>query len=189
MLDEGYSLKALLIECLTYGAAGMVTTREFIVMAAWHLLENDALRKRFLASDESGQIALLEEILRLEPIASLLHRRNSGEDEPAAGQLYAVDVRAANTDVTLTGPCPHGIDPDRAKRMKGAAAGLSFGDGAHRCPGAQVALHESRVFLDRLLAVPGIRLARAPDLHWRSDLMSYELRNAVVTCDPGAGAN
>jgi cytochrome P450 len=31
---------------------GHVTTREFIVMAAWHLLEKNNLRARFLAGDE-----------------------------------------------------------------------------------------------------------------------------------------
>lgn len=179
MLDERYSIRALLIECLTYGAAGMVTTREFIVMAAWHLLERDDLRQRFLASDEAEQIALLEEILRLEPIASVLHRR-AGQN----GALYAVNVRAANLDEAATGPCPHMIDPDRVKWTKAGGSWLSFGDGAHRCPGAQVALHESRIFLDKLLRLPGIRLATVPEIIWRPDLMSYELRNAVVTCEP-----
>ncbi len=179
MLDERYSIKALLIECLTYAAAGMVTTREFIVMAAWHLLERDDLRARYLEGSEEEQIVLLEEILRLEPIASVLHRRG------ADAQLFALDIRAANTDEASTGPCPHAIDPDRHRHMKGGVAALSFGDGAHRCPGAQVALHEARLFLDRLLRVPGLRLAQAPRISWRSDLMSYELRDAVVTCDAG----
>ena len=179
MLDERYALRALLIECLTYAAAGMVTTREFIVMAAWHMLERGELKAGFLAADEDGQIAMLEEILRLEPIASVLHRRGPGED----GQLHALDVRAANTDPAITGPCPHALDPERRRHMKGSVAGLSFGDGAHRCPGAQVALHESRVFLDKLLRLPGIRLAQAPRISWRPDLMSYELRDAIVTCD------
>lgn len=181
MLDERYSIKALLIECLTYAAAGMVTTREFIVMAAWHLLERDDLRARYLEGAEEEQIHLLEEILRIEPIASVLHRRGADGDG-RAGQLFALDIRAANLDEGNTGPCPHAIDPDRHAHMKGGVAALSFGDGAHRCPGAQVALHESRVFLDRLLRVPGLRLAQVPKISWRSDLMSYELRDAVVTC-------
>lgn len=184
MLAERYALKALLIECLTYGAAGMVTTREFITMAAWHLLEKDDLRARFLAEDEAGQVALLEEILRIEPIAGLLQRRAG--DTVEAGfcprRLYAIDVRAANVDPAATGACPHAIDPDRGKTMKGGAAGLSFGDGAHRCPGAQVALQESRLFLDRLLRVPGLQLEQAPRMIWRADLMSYELRDMVVRC-------
>lgn len=181
MLDERYSIKALIIECLTYAAAGMVTTREFIVMAAWHLMERDDLRARYLEGSEEDQIHLLEEILRIEPIASVLHRR-AGDGDGTAGQLFALDIRAANLDEDNTGPCPHAIDPERHAQMRGGGAALSFGDGAHRCPGAQVALHESRVFLDRLLRVPGLRLAQAPEISWRSDLMSYELRNAVVTC-------
>lgn len=175
MLTERFGIKALLIECLTYGAAGMVTTREFIVMAAWHLLEDEALLARFLAADEPAQIALLEEILRLEPIASILQRRDT-----ETGAVYAVNVRATNVDEAATGPCPHMLDPDRPRQP---GSHLSFGDGPHRCPGAQVALHESRIFLDKLLRLPGIRLATPPTIIWRPDLGSYELRDAVVTCD------
>jgi cytochrome P450 len=60
---------------------------------------------------------------------------------------------------------------------------MSFGDGPHHCPGWQVALHETRVFVDALLRVPGITLARAPDMQWNDVLMTYELRDAIVTCD------
>jgi len=59
---------------------------------------------------------------------------------------------------------------------------MSFGDGVHRCPGAQVALHETRVFIDALFRVPGVQLVREPRLVWNKSLMSYELRDAIVTC-------
>lgn len=188
LLDEGYSDKAILIECMTYAAAGMVTTREFIVMVAWHLFERDDLRARFLTGSETDQIALLEEILRLEPVASMLQRRAaeqtpSGEGPIEADTLLAIDVRAANLDESAVGECPYAIDPDRATRLKTNATHLSFGDGRHRCPGAQVALHESRVFLDRLFRLPGLRLDRAPTLRWCDELGSYELRDAIVRCD------
>lgn len=49
LLGKKYSDKALLIECLTYGSAGMMTTREFIVTAAWYLFEQRELRERYLA--------------------------------------------------------------------------------------------------------------------------------------------
>jgi len=39
LLAEGYSTASILVECVTYGTAGMVTTREFVVMAALHLLD------------------------------------------------------------------------------------------------------------------------------------------------------
>jgi len=72
---------------------------------------------------------------------------------------------------------------DRAARQNQNAQFMSFGDGVHHCPGWQVALHETRVFIDRLLRVPGIRLEREPDMRWNAPLMSYELRNAIVACD------
>jgi cytochrome P450 len=190
LLDEKYSNKAIMIECMTYAVAGMVTTREFIVMAAWHLLERDTLRARFLSGDEADQLAILDEILRLEPVASVLQRRAAeemaiGSGTISAGTLLAVDIRSANTDESVTGPCPYVLDPDRAKRMKAAGGYLSFGYGSHRCPGSQVAMHETRIFLDRLLRVPGIRLEHAPQIGWSDMLMSYELRGATIACNRG----
>lgn len=190
MVREGYSTKAMLMECMTYATAGMLTTREFIVMVAWHLFTNDGLRQRFLAADEADQFAIIEEILRLEPVAAMLHRRasvdmaDSAGGAVRAGELLAIDIRLANTDEAIAGACPFQLDPDRAKRMKVVGSYLSFGDGAHRCPGSQVALHETRIFLDRLLRVPGIRLASEPQVSWNAMLGSYELRGAIVNCDP-----
>jgi cytochrome P450 len=188
LLDEKYSDKAIMIECMTYAVAGMVTTREFIVMAAWHLFERDALRARFVAGDEADQLAILDEILRLEPVAAVLQRRAAedmqiGSGTIPAGTLLAINIRAVNTDEAATGPCPYALDPDRAKRQKAAAGYLSFGYGSHRCPGSQVAMHETRLFLERLMRVPGIRLEREPQIGWSDLLTAYELRGAMVACD------
>jgi cytochrome P450 len=187
LLDEGYPDQAILIECMTYAVAGMVTTREFIVMAAWHIFDNDVLRDRFISSDETGQVAILEEILRLEPVAAMLHRRATADCDLGLGsatkdELLAVDIRAANVDPEAVGECPHMLDPDRAARLKTVGSFMSFGDGSHRCPGAQVAMAETRVFLDRLLRLPDLRLQHTPDMTWCDGLMSYELRGAIVTC-------
>jgi cytochrome P450 len=188
-LDKGYGKKQIMIECMTYATAGMVTTREFIVMAAWHLFDRPALREQFVAADEEGQMAILMEILRLEPIAAMIYRRADEDIETTArGKVcarskFAVDLRAVNSDESVVGPNPFVLDAQRAKKLNQNGTFMSFGDGSHRCPGWQVALKESRVFLDRLLRVPGIRLERAPDMLWNAPLMSYELRNAVVTCD------
>jgi cytochrome P450 len=189
LIDEGYPTKAILIECMTYAVAGMVTTREFIVMAAWHLFDDDALRARFAAGDESDQIAILEEILRLEPVAAMLHRRATadadlGTELATDGELLAVNIREANVDPAVVGECPYALDPDRAKRVKMVGAYMSFGDGSHRCPGSQVAINETRVFLDRLMRLPNLRLEHAPEMTWCDGLMSYELRGAVVSCSP-----
>ncbi len=191
-LAEGYSYIAIVIECLTYGTAGMLTTREFIVMAAWYLFEDESLRERFLSEDVNGQLAVLMEILRLEPVAAMIHRRmyeevEGLEDTPLpSGEKYGIDIRAANVDEDLAGECPYAVDPDRAKRQQDLGRYLSFGDGPHTCPGWQVALHETRIFLDQLFRVPGITLEREPDISWNAQLGSYELRNADISCEPSA---
>ena len=188
LLDEGYSEQAIMIECLTYAVAGMVTTREFIVMAAWHLLDNETLHARFIAGSEDDQVAILEEILRLEPVAAMLFRRAADElpqfsgGPVASGALFNIDIRAVNTDESVVGECPYSLDPDRSQKAKPGSGSLSFGHGAHRCPGSQVAIGESRIFLDQLLRLPGIRFERAPTMGWHALIMSYELRRAVVVC-------
>lgn len=188
LLDEGYPDKAIFIDCRTYAIAGVITTREFIVMAAWHMLGNEALRERFLAGEEVDQTAILDEILRLEPVANMIARQATADivtssGSVTAGEIVVVDVRAANADEGGVGACPHVLNPDRARRVNVAGSYVSFGDGRHRCPAAHVALAETRIFLDRLLRIPGIRLHREPDLRWNDELVSYELRGAVVTCD------
>lgn len=188
LLDEGYPDKAILIECMTYAGAGMVTTREFITMCAWHMFDNAELRERFLSGDEKEQVTILEELLRLEPVAALLFRQATGEvavgsQTVADGEELILNIREANVDAASVGECPFQVDPDRAARMRITGAYLSFGDGSHRCPGANVALTETRIFLDRLFRVPGIRLEGEPEMTWNSGLQSYELRKAFVTCD------
>lgn len=191
LIDEGFTDKQILIECMTYATAGVLTTREYIVMVAWHLFERDDLRELFLNGDEDVQFAILDEVLRLEPVAALLHRKAASDltgpngETVKAGELHAVNMRAANTDEAATGPCPFAIDPQRSKRERMPSNWMSFGDGPHRCPGSQVALHETRVFIDALLRVPGIRLANAPTVGWCAPIMGYELHGAFVECDKG----
>lgn len=178
LLAQGYEARDILVECVTYGAAGMVTTREFITMAGWHLLENGELKARFLASDQPARIALLEEILRLEPVVGALYRRTE-----EGGERFELDIRSANGDPAAVGACPHAIDPDRRRAERVGGAGLAFGDGEHRCPGAGVALAEAEIFLDKLLRVPGVRLKRAPDLGWNDLVTGYELRDCRLVID------
>ncbi|WP_379488185.1 cytochrome P450 [Novosphingobium soli] len=178
LLSEGYRDSDILVECFTYGAAGMVTTREFITMAGWHLLEDPELRARFLDADQAGRMAILEEILRLEPVVGYLYRRLPGQSE-----TVELDIRSANADPQAMGACPYHLDPDRPRAERVAGAGLAFGDGEHRCPGAGVALAEAEVFLDRILRVPGLRLAQAPRIGWNPLVTGYELRDCRLVVE------
>ncbi|WP_334400497.1 cytochrome P450 [Bradyrhizobium sp. AZCC 2289] len=193
LIAQGCSNREILTECITYGAAGVATTRELIGVAAWHLFDRMDLRMRFLSGDEIDRITILEEILRLEPVVGLLYRRaeqnlildNDGRPEHiSAGTLLAIDIRAVNADRAAAGLCPHRLDPNRrilGRRFPRSL--MSFGDGPHRCPGAAVALLESVIFLNHLFRVPGIHLAQTPTITSNPLVGSYELRGAIVECN------
>jgi cytochrome P450 len=189
LLDEGCSDWFIRTEVRGYAFAGMMTTREFIVMAAWYFFEQPALLERFRAADKDEQLAIVEEILRLEPIVGYLRRRVVEDiDSPLCGHIPAgatvtIDIRAANMDEAATGACPHLVDPHREKATAPGSGFMSFGDGPHRCPGAQLSLHEARTFLDRMVRLPGVRMEAKPRAVWFKPISSYELYDAVVACD------
>ena len=194
LLSRGYGDAEILTECVTYAAAGMATTREFVSIAAWHILERPTLRERYLRASETERHEILGEILRLEPVVGRLYRRATAdlnlEDDGGKpvtiprGSLIALDTYAANADEAAVGECPLALVPGRellAERTGPAV--MSFGDGHHRCPGYYVALQETEVFLTRLLSLGSLRIERKPSVGWNDLIAGYELRGFVVTLD------
>lgn len=193
LLEKGYRDSEILTECVTYAAAGMATTREFISMVAWHMLEQPELRARYVAGSEEERHTILHEILRLEPVVGRLQRRAESDiaietsDGPItipAGALIEIEVDTANVDPAITGEAPLAVCPNRELKAERAHRMLlSFGDGHHRCPGAYVAIQESDIFLHRLLALPTVRIEQEPDLTWSELTAGYELRNFIIAVD------
>ncbi len=170
LLDEGVSHGEILSECLTVAAAGMVTTREFICAAAWHLCTDDDLVRRYRTSDEPARFAILQELARLEPPIAALRRRTTapvalpdGTTIPSDARVH-VSVAAANVDPGMVGDRP----------------GLTFGDGAHKCPGAHLAIQESDIFLTKLFAVDGVRMTSSPRVSFNEDFGTYALHGLTV---------
>ncbi|GAA4871633.1 cytochrome P450 [Saccharopolyspora cebuensis] len=189
LLDEGCSAAEILGECITFAAAGMVTTREFINLAAWHLFTDDALRERYLAGDEPDRLAVLHELLRLEPVVGHLRRRTTepveleqdGEQVTIpAGEVIDIAVTETNADPAAVGAEPERVCPGRSLSGGAVASGLSFGDGPHKCPGATVAILEADTFLTTLFALPGIRMDTPPQVSMNEAIGGYELRGMVV---------
>ncbi|MBO0868145.1 MAG: cytochrome P450 [Micromonosporaceae bacterium] len=189
LLDEGCTSAEILGECVTFGAAGMMTTREFITVAAWHLFTDDALRAAYLGGDQAGRIALLHEILRLEPVVGTLARwttaqvavpDGAGTVTIPSGAPVELAISDANLDQTTVGATPTQVCPGRPLPDGVGEAGLSFGDGPHRCPGAHIAIQETDIFLTKLFALPGIRMVSEPSTRLRTDTQSYELKGLVV---------
>jgi cytochrome P450 len=193
LIGRGASDTEILTECVTYGAAGMATTREFISVAAWHLLEQPGLRDAYLAGDEDERQQMLGEILRLEPVVGHLFRRATADFEIevdgntitiTAGSLIDLHLYAVNADETVVGDHPLLICPDREIRSERVGpAVMSFGDGHHRCPGAYIALQETDIFLRKLLALPTLRIAQKPSVSWNSLIQGYEIRRFLLAVD------
>jgi len=190
LISQGANDGEILTECITYAAAGMATTREFISAAAWHFLEHSALRERYLAAPEEERHELLSEVLRLEPVVGNIYRNatadlhitsNGAQVVIPAGAKIDLRVHGTNTDESVVGEQPLEICPGRA--LKGdniPSAVMSFGDGHHRCPGSYIAIQETDILLRRLLALDSLRIERLPDLSWNDLVTGYELRKFII---------
>ena len=189
LLDDGCSSAEILGECITFAAAGMITTREFVNVAAWHLFTDEELLARYREADEPGRLAVLHEILRLEPVVGHLRRRTTTAVEvPDAdgsitipeGEVVDIVVSATNIDTDAVGEQPLAVCPGRSLSEGATPQGLSFGDGAHKCPGSSIAILETDVFLNKLFALPGLKMRTAPRVTFNEAIGGYELRDFVV---------
>ncbi len=183
LLDRGYSDLDILTECVTYAAAGMVTTREFITLAAWHLLDHPPLLARYRAAEAEERVEILNEVLRLEPVVGNLYRRTTtpltlhtadGVVEVEAGALIDLDLRCVNADPTTVSPEPLQLRPARSLPRAVPPSVMAFGDGNHRCPGASIALQESEVLLTELFR-HDITADGPPRVRWNAVTKGYEL--------------
>lgn len=190
LLAQNYTDTEILTECVTYAAAGMVTTREFISIAAWHFLEHPGLRAHYLAAPEEERLEMLHEILRLEPIVGNLYRYATADIQLAsqgtqvtipAGDLINIRVYANNTDRTVVGEEPLALCPGRAIHGERIPAMLmGFGDGHHRCPGSYLAIQETDIFLHHLLALDTLHIEQLPTLNWNDVTTGYEVRDFLI---------
>jgi cytochrome P450 len=189
LLAEGFSDLEVLTECLTYGAAGMVTTREFICVAAWHLLDDPTLLAQYRDGTLDERLALLQETLRLEPVVGHLYRRlqrpltvtaDGTEQVLPAGALVDLDLRAVNADAATVGAEPYGLCPGRELPRSVPPALMSFGDGNHRCPGAPIAIMESEIFLSTLFRHDIVALG-PPTVSWNPVSQGYDLDDFLIT--------
>ncbi len=192
LLEQEYSSFEILVECLTFGAAGMVTTREFISVAALHFMRNSELMSDYLAADHPNRHEILHEILRLEPVVGELNRRTvepievdvDGETiHIPAGELVNLHLYEANANADIFGDPTEVVCPHRDLPKTIQSPGMSFGDGPHRCPGAYVAIEETDMFLTRFLRLDGLRVDQDPTITRNDVANGYEFRNFMVAVD------
>lgn len=187
LIDQNYSLAEIATECLTYAAAGMVTTREFISMAVWHMLDNRPLLDRYMVAGKSERYAILHDILRLEPVVGLLHRRATEDIELEhdgqsytipAGDMITLSVKDTNVDSEVFDQ-PRAVCPERKLPRGVRPEGAAFGDGAHRCPGHFVAIQETDVFLRELFSRE-VELVAVPEMLSDALIAGYRVEGLRV---------
>lgn len=192
LISKGRTGPEILIECITYGAAGMATTQEFICLAAWQMLQNEELKNEYLQGDQETRYHVLHELLRLDPVVAHLLRRakadlmvgSAGTQVTIpAGALIDLHLNEVNADARAAGAEPLKINPHRSMEKGIPRSVMGFGGGPHRCVGEFVALAESDVFLQRLLRVQGLKIEREPDVLRNENIKGFELRNFMLTID------
>ena len=145
-----------------------------------------------MIAGQSEQLAILNEIIRLEPVVGHLYRRvqqpieftESGTTHTAdVGDLIDLCIRPTNADPATVGADPLDLCPGRELPPGVDASVLSFGHGAHRCPGQPLALLESAALLERLLA-RDVRIVTEPEITWDPLIAGYGLRGFELRIGP-----
>lgn len=182
----------ILIECITYGAAGMVTTQEFICLATWQMLQHPELKNEYLEGDQEARYHILHELLRLDPVVAHLLRRaaselvinaNGSQVTIPAGALIDLHLNEINADARAAGADALEINPHRTLDSRTPRSMMGFGSGPHRCVGEFIALAESDVFLQRLLRVKGLKIEQEPQVQHNENIKGFELRNFMLAID------
>ncbi len=154
----------LLDICYLLFVAGLETTAGTIRAGLWHLAQHPG-DLASLSADMSTIPAATEEFLRaLSPVQAMARtlKRDTtiGGVDMAAGERVVLAFGAANRDPEAF-ECPHDIRLDRSSNPH-----TSFGVGAHRCLGSNLARREVDVALEEFVSrFPRFELAEPAPWH------------------------
>lgn len=141
LADDGRVVR----EVATYLQGGTHTSAQTLVNALdliFHDPRRDRLLERICGDTLFAQRAI-QETLRLRPTTPRM-KRHAEQDTEIAGTMVprgtevVLDVARANRDRRLFGEDADAFEPDRSVHPSAARWGLSFGGGAHQCPGRAV---------------------------------------------------
>jgi cytochrome P450 len=180
------------VECIVYGAAGMATTQEFILVVLLHCIKDAKLRETLLSDNTAARYEALNEILRLEPVIANIYRKPKeavtvkSEDKEVtiqAGERIAFHIYDVNVDAKALGATPEKLNPHRQLEKGVYRSMIGFGSGPHRCAGEHLALAETDVFIQKLLKLPGLRIESGPNIIRNDTVEGYEVNDLIVAVD------
>ena len=142
LIDEGRIVR----EVATYLQGGTHTSGQVLVNAVdlmFEVLPEQPAVLGRVAADLLFAQRVIHETLRLRPTTPKIRRRTVaeatiGNHTIPADSLVVLDVVRGNQDPALFGAQPERFDPDRVVARDIPRWGLSFGAGAHICPGRSV---------------------------------------------------
>ena len=142
LVDDGRVVR----EVATYLQGGTHTSGQTVVNAFDLIFASATAESTMerIADDVGFAQRVVHETLRLRPTTPKIKRRAEA-DTTVAGRAIpkdaqvVLDAAAANQDPDQFGANPAAFDPDRAVADGVPRWGLSFGAGAHQCPGRSVA--------------------------------------------------
>lgn len=180
------------VESIVYGAAGMATTQEFILVVMLHCMRDAKLREIMLSDNAQARMDALNEILRLEPVIANIYRlpkeavtvKSEGREHTIpAGERIAFHIYDVNVDEKATGSAPEKVNPHRQLEKGVYRSMIGFGSGPHRCAGEHLALAETDVFIQKLLKLPGLRIESGPNIIRNDTVEGYEVNDLIVAVD------
>lgn len=192
MLSKNKKPLQIWVECIVYGAAGMATTQEFILIVLLHCMKDAKLREIMLSDNVDARYEALNEILRLEPVIGKLYRKpktnvniqSDGKQYTIpAGEKITVHIYDVNADEQATGKQPEILNPHRTLEKGVYRSMMGFGSGPHRCAGEHLALAETDVFIQKLLKQKGMRIESEPNIIRNDTVEGYEVNDLIVAVD------
>ena len=140
-LDDGRILR----EVATYLQGGTHTSAQTLVNCVDLVFarEDRAALVARIAVERLFAQRVVQETLRLRPTTPKVKRRAEAETEVGGVRIpkdaqVVLDLVSGNRDPKVFGDRAESFDPDRAVDANVARWGLSFGAGAHQCPGRSV---------------------------------------------------
>jgi cytochrome P450 len=182
-LDDGFELDELIGVANLTSLAGLETTAGLLSLTLLSLFEHPDQGDLVRADPRAWAGPAVNEALRYWTLVQHGVVRVATRGAVVAGQsiqageALLVSLPAANRD-SAAYDRPHDFDLTRDARQH-----LSFGHGAHRCPGAPISTAQVELAVATLLTrLPGLRPACAPhDLSFLDDMFIYGLRRLPVT--------
>ncbi|MBT2443094.1 cytochrome P450 [Streptomyces sp. ISL-36] len=180
--EDRLSSAELITMGLTLLTAGYETTAGQIGLAALALV-SDPLAYGQLRRRPELLPAAVEELLRLTPSTPVSLTRVAtqpvrlGGVTVAAGEAVVVSLLHGNRDESVF------AEPRGGTSQSRSVTHLTFGHGAHRCPGAPLARLQLQIVLARLLRhFPSLRLAAGPPqaVAWKEGLFTRGLSRLLV---------